>query len=82
MSTFKFDPAHFDNAAFEPGCQTMQGPDMNPPNGGFNPQGNAAWRFLERTVNPAWMPSGEVTAIDPVLACMVAGSCRMMSFKG
>ncbi|MDQ3510875.1 MAG: hypothetical protein M3414_04145, partial [Pseudomonadota bacterium] len=74
VSTVNNDPAHFDNAAFEPGYQAMEGPGMNPPNGWFNPQGDAAWRFLGCTVNSAWMPSGAVTAPDPVLACIVADS--------
>lgn len=74
VSTVNNDPAHFDNAAFEPGYQAPQGPGMHPPNGWFNPQGDAAWRLLGCTVNAAWTPSGQVTAPDPVLCCIVADS--------
>jgi len=81
VSTVNNDPAHFDNAAFEPGYQTPQGPGMHPPNGWFNPQGDAAWRLLGCTVNAAWSPSGAVIAPDPVLGCIVADSDRRAAAK-
>jgi hypothetical protein len=74
VSTVNNDPGHFDNASFKPSDQLMQGPNMDPPNGWFNPQGDAAWRFLGCAVTSAWMPSGAVTATDPVLQCIVADS--------
>jgi hypothetical protein len=74
VSTVNNDPAHFDNAIFKPGYQQMQGPRMVPPNGWFNPQGDAAWRFLGCRVTSAWMPSGAVTSSDPVLGYIVADS--------
>jgi hypothetical protein len=43
VSTVNNDPGHFDNAAFLPSYQDMQGPNMQPPNGWFNPQGDAAF---------------------------------------
>jgi hypothetical protein len=74
VSTVNNDPAHFDNAAFKLDYQKMQGPDMRPPNGWFNPQGDAAWRFLGCTVTAAWLPSGPVGLGDPVLGYIVADS--------
>lgn len=74
VSTVNNDPAHFDNATFLPRYQDRQGPNMRPPNGWFNPQGDAVWRLLGCSVTSAWMPSGAVTAGDPVLEAIVADS--------
>ncbi len=74
VSTVNNDPAHFDNAAFQPGYQLMEAPQMQPPNGWFNPQGDAAFRFLGCAVTSAWMPAGAVPATDPVASCVVADS--------
>ena len=73
VSTVNNDPAHFHNAAFLPSYQQMQG---NEPNGWFNPQGDAAWRFLGCTITSAWSPSGAVPASDPVLGYIIADSDR------
>ncbi|MGA2127469.1 MAG: hypothetical protein ABSG76_15110 [Xanthobacteraceae bacterium] len=81
VSTVNNDPAHFDNATFLPSYQDMQGKNMNPPNGWFSPQGDAAWRFLGCTVTSAWMPSGRVPASDPVLGYIVADSDGMVPAK-
>jgi hypothetical protein len=72
ISTVNNDPAHFNNAAFKSSYQDLAGPDMDPPNGGYNPQGDAAWRFLGCKVTAAWMPTGAVTSGDPVLGYIVA----------
>lgn len=74
VSTVNNDPGHFDNATFKMRYQNMEGNGMVPPNGWFNPQGDAAFRLLGCTVNSAWMPSGQVTSSDPVLAYIVADS--------
>jgi hypothetical protein len=74
VSTVNNDPAHFDNAIFQPSYQQMEGPGMNPPNGWFNPQGDAAWRLLGCRVTSAWAPFGAVAAGDPVLNAIVADS--------
>jgi hypothetical protein len=66
ISTVNNDPAHFDNAAFKSSYQDLEGP------GGYNPQGDAAWRFLGCKVTAAWMPTGAVTSGDPVLGYIVA----------
>ena len=65
ISTVNNEPAHFDNAAFKSSYQ-------DPPNGGYNPQGDAAWRFLGCKVTAAWMPTGAVSSGDPVLGYIVA----------
>ncbi|MBX3588722.1 MAG: hypothetical protein KF796_18985 [Ramlibacter sp.] len=74
VSTVNNDPGHFDNASFKPDYQKMEGNHMLPPNGWFNPQGDAAWRFLGCQVTSAWLPSGAVSGSDPVLQCIVADS--------
>src|SRR5215210_498687 len=74
VSTVNNDPAHFDNAKFKPSFQEMQGQGPTQMNGWFNPQGDAAWRFLGCTVTAAWTPAGQVTAPDPVLTYIVADS--------
>ncbi len=53
VSTVNNDPAHFNNAGFQQSYQQMQGQNMNPPNGWFNPQGDAAWRFLGCAITSA-----------------------------
>jgi hypothetical protein len=70
VSTVNNDPAHFDNAAFKSSYQKPQ--DDESDNGWFNPQGDAAWRFLGCKVTAAWMPTGAVTSGDPVLGYIVA----------
>ncbi len=72
VSTVNNDPAHFHNSAFQPGYQDMQGANMNPPNGWFNPEGDAAFRLLGCRIAAAWLPSGPVALNDPVLQCIVA----------
>ena len=74
VSTVNNDPGHFDNAIFQPSYQAMQGPNFNPPNGWFNPQGDAAWRLLGCSVTSAWTPGGAVSSGDPILRCIVADS--------
>jgi hypothetical protein len=74
VSTVNNDPAHFDNKNFQPGYQQLQGPGMQPPNGWFSPQGDAAFRLLGCKVTSAWMLSGPVKAGDPVLQSLVADS--------
>lgn len=73
VSTVNNDPAHFNNATFIPSYQEMQGPRMHPPNGWFNPNGDAAWRLIGCKVTAAWTPAGAVTS-DLVLDAIVADS--------
>ena len=72
VSTVNNDPGHYDNAIFQPSYQSMQGPQMNPPNGWFNPQGDAAFRLLGCEVTAAWMPGGAVAPGDPVKGYIIA----------
>lgn len=74
VSTVNNDPAHFYNAKFIPDYQKMEGPGMNPANGWFNPQGDAAFRLRGCRVTSAWTASGPAADDDPVLHCMVADS--------
>ncbi|MEY2484246.1 MAG: hypothetical protein QOK24_2774 [Verrucomicrobiota bacterium] len=73
VSTVNNDPGHFDNATFIPSYQEMQGPNFDPPNGWFNPEGDAAFRLLGCRVTSAWLPTGPVTN-DPILQFLVADS--------
>ncbi len=81
VSTVNNDPAHFDNANFKGSYQDMQGKGMTPPNGWFNPQGDAAWRFLGCRVTSASLPAGPVGSGDPVLGYIVADSDRRAPAK-
>ena len=81
VSTVNNDPAHFDNTTFKSSYQKMQGNHMEPPNGWFNPQGDAAWRFLGCQVTSASMPAGPVGSGDPVLGYIVADSDRRAPAK-
>lgn len=81
VSTVNNDPAHFDNASFKSSYQAMEGKQMLPPNGWFNPQGDAAWRFLGCQVTSACMPAGPVGSSDPVLGYIVADSDRRAPAK-
>ncbi|MCV4339524.1 hypothetical protein [Pseudomonas capsici] len=74
VSTVNNDPGHYDNAAFQSIYQQLGGPGMQPPNGWFNPQGDAAFRLLGCTINSAWTSSGAVTQPDPVLGYIIADS--------
>lgn len=81
ISTVNNDPVHFYNAAFQPSWQDLQGPNFNPPNGWFSPQGDAAWRLLGCKVTAAWLPAGQVPSSDPVLQCIIADSDRQAPAK-
>jgi hypothetical protein len=81
VSTVNNDPGHYDNSIFQPSYQTLQGPQMNPPNGWFNPQGDAAFRLLGCTVTGAWTPAGAVASSDPVTGYIVADSDNRVPAK-
>jgi hypothetical protein len=71
VSTVNNAPKNFDGAAFG-----RDGADL----GGWNPDGNGAWRLLGCRVTSAWAPHGEVAG-DPILAMSVADSDRMAPAK-
>ncbi len=74
VSTVNNDAYHFNNAAFKAQYQQMQGPNMSPPNGWFNPQGDGTFHLLGCTVTSAHLPTGAVASSDPVLGHVVADS--------
>lgn len=74
VSTVNNDAFHFNNAEFKPEYQQMEGDGMHPPNGWFNPEGDAAFRLLGCVVTSAQLPSGRVGTTDPVLNCIIADS--------
>ena len=81
VSTVNNDPGHYDNSIFKPSYQTLQGPNMDPANGWFNPQGDAAFRLLGCTVTAAWTPDGAVPSSDPVTGYIVADSDERVPAK-
>ena len=74
VSTVNNDAFHFNNAEFKAQYQQMQGPNMSPPNGWFNPQGDGTFRLLGCTITAAHLPTGAVDPSDPVLSHIVADS--------
>jgi hypothetical protein len=81
ISTVNNDPAHFDNATFQPQYQELQ--SGNAPaqwNGWFSPRGDADWRLIGCTVTSAVGADGPVSS-DPVLGCVVADSDRLPPAK-
>ena len=75
VSTVNNDPAHYNNADFVPSDWELNGPNMNPPNGWWNPHGDADWRVIGCGVTSAWLGDGAAAAADdPVLGMFVADS--------
>ena len=81
ISTVNNDPVHFYNEAFQPSWQDLQGPNFDPPNGWFSPEGDVVWRLLGCKVTAAWLPTGAADASDPVLTCIIADSDRQAPAK-
>jgi hypothetical protein len=82
VSTVNNDPKHYDNAKFVPSDQEPSGPGGRPPNGWWNPRGDADWRLIGCDVTSAWLADGSaVTDDDPVLAATVADSDRLAPTK-
>jgi hypothetical protein len=82
VSTVNNDPAHFDNATFVPADQQLQGPNFDPPNGWWNPRGDADWRLIGCAVTSAWLGDGSAAAAgDPVLSAVVGDSDRAAPAK-
>ena len=75
VSTVNNDPANFNNATFVTS-------DREPPNGGWNPRGDADWRLIGCRITAAWLADGSKAGIDdPVLACSIADSDRRVPAK-
>ncbi len=82
VSSVNNDPAHYDNATFLPSDQELQGPNMEPPNGWWNPRGDADWRLIGCGVTAAWLADGSpVDDGDSVLSATVADSDRAAPAK-
>jgi hypothetical protein len=74
VSTVNNDPEHFRNSTFVSSFQQLQGPNFNPPNGWFNPQGDGGFRLLGCKVTSACTESGPTGADDPVFSGDLADS--------
>jgi hypothetical protein len=82
VSTVNNDPAHYDNTTFAPSDQELEGPHGAPPNGWFNPRGDADWRLIGCKVTSAWLADGRpVQDGDPVLSMSIADSDRAAPAK-
>ena len=79
VSTVNNDPAHFNNAAFEPDFQKMQTADS--PNGWWNPEGDGNWRLIGCAITAAWVDGAPADPADPVLKGAVADSDRAVPAK-
>src|SRR5882724_2369870 len=74
-STVNNDTTHFNNATFLPEYQKR-------PNGWWNPDGDADWRFIGCQVTAAFLGDGKpVPAGDPFLSCIVADSDTTVAAK-
>jgi hypothetical protein len=81
-STVNNDPTHFDNAAFVPSFQKLQGPHMHPANGWWNPRGDAVWRLIGCRVTSAFTADGSPAPLDdPVRQMLIADSDRAAPAK-
>jgi hypothetical protein len=82
VSTVNNDPAHYDNATFQKQYQDPAGPNFDPPNGWWNPRGDADWRLIGCRVTAAFLADGRAADPgDPVLKCTIADSDRKVPAK-
>ena len=81
-SSVNNDPTHFDNSTFLPSFQDPQGPDGHPPNGWFDPRGDADFRLIGCRVTAAFLADGSpAPADDPVRDLLIADSDRAAPAK-
>jgi Ferritin-like len=76
-STVNNDPEHFDTDRFRSDYQLVSGPNMNPPNGWWNPDGSGAWRFFGCTVQRVYYGDGcwsDNPADDPIVGSAVSSN--------
>lgn len=76
-STVNNDPEHFDADHFRSEYQSPNGPEMNPPNGWWNPDGSGAWRFYGCTVQRVYYGDGSFSddpTRDPVVGAILASN--------
>ena len=75
-STVNNDPEHF-NAGRSARLPVALGPNMNPPNGWWNPDGSGAWRFYGCTVQRVYYGDGswcDNKAEDPIVGASLASN--------
>jgi hypothetical protein len=79
VSTVNNDPAHFDNATFQPAYQQRA---IGTEDGWWNPRGEGDWRLFGCAVTSAWMADGTpARGDDPVLQALIADSDRAAPAK-
>jgi hypothetical protein len=72
VSTVNNDPAHYNNATFQPSFQEPQDPNEPPPNNGWwNPEGGASFDFVNCKVEQITLPDGSTQADDIIIGCSV-----------
>src|SRR5262249_50641555 len=75
VSTVNNDPAHYDNARFQPAFQVR-------PAGWWNPRGDGNWRMIGCNITSAWLKDGQpAAASDSVLQCTIADSDLTVAAK-
>jgi hypothetical protein len=81
-SSVNNDPTHFDNSTFLPSFQELQGPKGDPPNGWFDPRGDADFRLIGCRVTAAFLADGSpAPADDLVRELLIADSDRAAPAK-
>src|SRR5690606_5523804 len=74
VSTVNNDPAHYNNATFQP---SFQEPGEGSTNGWWNPEGGATFTFLNCEVKQVVMPGDQVLTNpidDPIIGQQVLGA--------
>lgn len=69
VSTVNNDPAHYNNATFEPSFQEPK--TAAAPNGWWNPEGGASFDFVNCKVRQITLPDGSTSADDLIIGCQV-----------
>jgi hypothetical protein len=81
-SSVNNDPTHFDNSTFLDSFQDLQGPNGDPPNGWFDPRGDADFRLIGCRVTAAFLADGSpAPANDLVRELLIADSDRAAPAK-
>jgi hypothetical protein len=73
-STVNNDPTHYNNQTFEKDFQNYVGPNMDPANGWWNPDGTGNWRFIGCKIASVTYLDGTTTSdpmLDPIIGMSI-----------